>query len=78
MTDSNDRGLCGFECMNLDDQPLDDLRRLALVLEILSAYAKARATAGEFRLAGSIEQARRIENVELPRLYGLLPEWARW
>lgn len=68
-----------FEVPNLDDASVDpaDLDNIATVLRLLADYAEIKANAMRYRLEGDILTAVRLER-SCQRLYGKLPEWARW
>jgi hypothetical protein len=70
--------------LNLDGEPLEnlpalgkDLRRASQYVNRLAGYAEARHTAAEFRRAGQIETAIKIEQF-MESLYRELPEELRW
>lgn len=70
--------------LNLDDEPLEnlpvigkELRATAQSVERLAGYAEARRAAAEFRRAGQIEAAIKIERF-MESLYRELPAELRW
>jgi hypothetical protein len=64
---------------NLDGLSINptDLDTSGDVFDRLAAYARNKANAMRYRLAGDIPNALKVEKT-LEMLYKSLPEWARW
>ena len=63
--------------LNLDGLAPDELLEAAEALTVLAAYAKTKARAMQDRASGAIAAALAQEG-KCERLYGSLPDWARW
>ncbi len=70
--------------LNLDGEPLEnlptigkELRAMSQSVERLAGYAEARHAAAEFRRAGQIEAAIKIERY-MESIYRELPAELRW